>query len=84
LRLRRSLRLNRGWGLGGRLSLRLRRLLLSWRCRGRLFPALFCCKNTRGWLGIDLRWAECWGMVSGLRRMVVLSSTSLVFCASHL
>jgi hypothetical protein len=84
LRLRRSLRLNRGWGLGRRLSLRLRRLLLSWGCRCRLFSTLLSCEDARRWLGIDLRRAESWGMVSGLRWMVVLSSTSLVFCASHL
>jgi hypothetical protein len=82
LRLRRSLRLHRRRGLGR--GLRLRRLLLSWGCRCRLFPALFCCGYTRGWLGVNLRWSEGWWMVSHFGRVVVLISTSLVICASDL
>jgi hypothetical protein len=84
LRLRRSLRLHRRRGLGRRLRLRLGRLLLSWGCRCRLFSALLCCEDTRGWLGINLRWTEGWWMVSHFGRVVVLISTSLVICASHL
>jgi hypothetical protein len=84
LRLWWSLRLDRRWGLCRRLSLRLRRLLLSWGCRRRLIPTLLSCEDARRWLGINLRRAESWGVVSSLRRMVVFSSTSLVLCASHL
>lgn len=91
LRLRRrlwwSLRLHRRRSLGRRLCLRLRRWreLLDRRYRCRLLLALLCCSNAWRGLRVDLRWwSKGRWVVSGFGRVVVLSGTALIICASYL
>jgi hypothetical protein len=85
-RLWRSLRLHRRGSLGRRLRLwlRRRRKLLSGRYRCRLLLTLLCGSDARRGLRVDLRWSKGRWVVSGFGRVVILSSTTLIICTSHL